>query len=514
MNDPTWSTRRSRRLGILAGVVLASLLMAGCAAGNNSKAPVSKDITIGYTAEDVSLDPNLSIVTSWQSVLSNIYDTVVRRDRKGAVVPSLAKSWSQIDDLTWEIVLRDDVKFHDGTAFSADDVTFTINRVLNEELKSPQRPYISAIAKAESVNPTTVRITTATPFPLLIDNLQLVPIVSSKLVEAKGNSALTKGANGTGPYSLVSWATGGDLVLNGAKDNWRGEPKITKATFRPIPEVGARVSALQAGEIDIAIGIQPESAELIDGTDGLRIEAVRSQRSNYIVLDNKAAPFDNVKVRQALNYAINKESIVKNLLLGHGEILPSLLGSMYRGYNAKLDPYPYDPKKAKSLLAEAGYPNGFSMTFNSSDVRPKDREIAQAITAQLGEVGIKVDNQITEWGAFLDRYKQHDLGPFYIISFGTPVWDFGVAFNSYLLPASPQSYYRDADVEATVKKVATITDPEDRQKALASLNEKLYKDAAFVYLFSYQDLYGVTDRVKWTATSDEKIWLYDASINN
>lgn len=514
MSDFTSFSRRSRRMGALASVVLASVLLAGCSAGDVSDDTAPANITIGFTAEDVSFDPNLSIVTAWQSVLSNVYDTVVRRDADGKVVPSLATEWTQVDDLTWEIKIREGVKFHDGTDFSAEDVTFSLNRVLDESFSSPQRTYIAAVKSVETVDPTLVRITTATPFPLLIDNLQLVPIVSAAFVEENGNEGLTKGANGTGPYKLESWAVGGDLELVAAEDNWRGAPAIENATFRPIPEVGARVSALQAGEIDIAVGVQPESAEQIESMDGLRIESVRSQRSNYIVFDNLVAPFDDVRVRQAMNYAVDKQSIIDNLLLGHGEPLPSLLGSMYRGFNDDLKAYPYDPKKAKDLLTEAGYPDGFSMVFNSSDVRPKDREIAQAITAQLGEVGITVDNQITEWGAFLDRYKQHDLGPSYIISFGTPVWDFGVAFNSYLQPASPQSYYRDDAVLARVNEVSTISDPDERQKALADLNATLHKDAAFLYLFSYQDLYGVTDRVKWTATSDEKVWLFDAAIQN
>lgn len=272
MSDSKSFARRSRRMGALAGVVLASVLLAGCSAGEVGDDPASTGITIGFTAEDVSFDPNLSIVTAWQSVLSNVYDTVVRRDSEGAVVPSLATSWTQVDDLTWDIKVREGVKFHDGTDFSAEDVTFSLNRVLDEEFSSPQRTYIAAIASVETIDPTLVRITTATPFPLLIDNLQLVPIVSAQFVEKNGNEGLTKGANGTGPYAFVSWATGGDLVLKADPENWRGAPAIENATFRPIPEVGARVSALQAGEIDIAVGVQPESAEQIESSDGLRVE--------------------------------------------------------------------------------------------------------------------------------------------------------------------------------------------------------------------------------------------------
>lgn len=514
MSDRPRFAPRSRRRGAVAGALLAAAaLIAGCSGGDAEADDAANDqITIGFTAEDASLDPNKSIVTAWQSVLSNLYDTVVRRDQDGEVVPSLATSWSQIDDLTWELELRDDVTFHDGSPFSADDVTFTLNRVLDEEFASPQRTYISSIVSAEAVDPTTVRITTSAPFPLLIENLQLVPIVSAAFVEAGGNEALTTGANGTGPYSLASWSPGSDLVLEADDDNWHGAPEIANAIFRPIPEVGARVSALQAGEIDIAVGVQPESIELIDGADGLRVESVLSQRSNYIVLDNETPPFDDVRVRQAMNYAIDKQSIIDNLLLGQGEPLPSMVGPMYRGYDEELDPYPYDPDKARSLLADAGYPDGFAVTFNSSDVRPKDREIASAITSQLRDVGIQVDNVATEWGQFLERYSQHDLGPMYIISFGTPVWDFAVPFNSYLNPESPQSYYRDPAILDTVTQVATITDSGQRQEALAGVNATLHEDAAFVYLFSYQDLYGVADHVEWTATSDEKIWLPDISL--
>ncbi|MGB4137161.1 MAG: ABC transporter substrate-binding protein [Microbacterium sp.] len=505
--------RRRAWLSVVSGGIVLAVALAGCSAPPAGEDGDTRDkITIGYTAEDASFDPNLSIVTAWLSVLSNVYDTLVRRNADGELEASLGTEWRQVDDLTWEISLQKDVVFHDGTPFTADDVVYTFERVLGEELGSPQRTYIASIDKVEAVDPSTVRVHTSAPFPLLIDNLQFIPIVSKAFTEKDGASGLTRAANGTGPYQLESWKQGADIVLSAAADNWRGAPDIEDVVFRPIPEVGARVAALQAGEIDIAVGVQPETADMIESADGLRIESVRSQRSNYIVIDNTVAPFDDVRVRQAVNYAVDKQGIIDNLMLGHGSPLPSMVGPMYRGYDESLEPYPYDPDKARKLLAEAGYPDGFPLVFNSSDVRPKDREIAQAITAQLKDVGIQVDNQVTEWGAFLDRYKQHDLGPFYIISFGTPVWDFGVPFNSYLMPESPQAYFRDDAIQARVVEAAKIADPDERQSALAALNADLYDQAAFLYLFSYQDIYGVSDRIDWTATSDERIWVYDAKV--
>jgi len=513
MNTLKSSGRAPWRTGVVASVVAASLLLTGCTGDAEGESRESSSIVVGFTGADVSLDPNLTIATNWLSVLSNMYDSLVMRNGAGELVASLATEWKQTDDLTWTITLRDDVVFQDGTPFTADDVVFTIERVLGEELKSPQRTYIASIASATAVDPTTVEITTSNPFPLLIENLQLIPIVSAAFVEDNGAEALSRGANGTGPYALESWTPGGDLTLSAFADNWRGAPAIAEATFRDIPETGARVSALQAREVDIAVNIAPESAQLLEGDSGLRIESVTSQRSLYLVFDNLAQPLDDVRVRQALNYAVDAESIVDNLLMGYGEVIPSLLGSMYNGHNADLDPYGYDPEKAKDLLAEAGYPDGFTLTVNApADRYNKDREIAQAIAGQLSEIGVTVDLQITEWGAYLDRYGKHDLGPAYLIGFGTPVWDYSGVFNSYLKAASPQAYFRDDALEAAVVAAARISDPDERAVALSEINEKLYEEAAFLFLFGYQDIYGVADDVDWSARSDEKIWLFDASF--
>lgn len=508
---------RVRRVHAIA--LIAALLIAACAPGDTpgtgGSAPsptLAKPVVVGHGAEDVSLDPNLSIATNWQSLLANLYDTLVVRDRSGKLAPSLATSWKAVDATTWEFALRPGVKFHNGETFDAADVKFTVDRVLDAATKSQQRGYIASVTSVVAVDSTTVRISTQDPDPLLIDNLQLVPIVSAKFLGEKGAAALANGANGTGPYRFVEWRKGDRLTMEAFPEHWRGRAKVDRAIFRVIPETATLSAALQAGEIDIAVNLPPDTAGALKGSTTFDIATVPSQRSLYLVLDNTVKPLDDVRVRKALNHAVNVKELTDGLLLGHAQPIPTLLGPMYVGHDASLKPYGHDAAKAKQLLAEAGYPNGFDLTLRAPSGRyVKDKEIAEALAGQLRKVGIKVTLDVQEWGTYLNAYRAHKLGPLYLIGFGTPVWDYTVAFRSYLLASNAQAYYRSPELEEKVKEAGRTVDAEKRRLLLQDINRRIHDEAAFVFLYVQNDIYGVSKRIAWTPGSDEKVWLYDVT---
>lgn len=463
--------------------------------------------------EEATLDPSITNSNNWRNVLLNMYDALTTRNKDGKLVGQIAESWTAVDPTTWVFTIRKGIKFHSGDPLEASDVKFTLDRVRDPELKSLQAPYIQSYDSVKVLDPYKVEIKTKTADPFVADNLQLVPIASQKYVTSKDKAALGNTENGSGPYRLSEWVKGDHMTLTANKDYWQGAPKIATVVFRVIPEPSAMFAALRTGEIDIALTVPPDSAKQAGASDVFDIKTVPSQRSFFIVLDNSVKPLDDKRVRQALNYAVDKDSITKGLLLGYADPIPSLLGPMYLGTDSSQKPYPYDPAKAKQLLTEAGYPNGFSLTLNAySGQYPKDKEVAQAVAGMLEKVGIKVNLTVREWGTFINEYRLHNLAPAYFISFGLPIWDYSQAFRSYLTTLNPASYYRDADIERKSRESLTVVDTAKREALLKEINSQIYNDAAFIFLYLGRTIYGVSKKVSWEPRTDERVWLYEVSM--
>lgn len=476
-------------------------------------APATAAAVVGIRTEDVSLDPNQTIAIDWMNVLLHMYDTLTTRTRDGKLEGSLAESFRNVSDTVWEFQLRRGITFHGGEPFTAADVKFTLDRVLDPNSKLQQRGYISTIKEVQAVGPYTVRITTNSPDPLIAENLQLVPIASGTYVKQRGDAYLAAHPNGTGAYKFVEWMRGDHLTLAGNLGYRQGAPKIRSGIFRVIPEEGTLLAALQTGEIDIAVNLSPDIAVRFRGATNFSIKAAPSQRSVYLVLDPAYAPLKDTRVRQALNYGVDKDGIIKDILLGFAQPLPTMVGPMYRGYNSRLKPYPHDVEKAKALLRDAGYANGFPLTLYAPNGRYlKDKEVAEAIAGQYGQIGVKTSLQILEWGDMLNRYRDHKLSPSYMIGFGTPTWDFVLAFRSYLLPENAQCYWRDPALTKVVQQIGSTVNPQKRAQLSEALNERLYNDPPFVYLYLQQAIYGTSSRVVWEPRVDERVWLYEASI--
>jgi peptide/nickel transport system substrate-binding protein len=467
-------------------------------------------VVIGIRTEDVSLDPNATVAVDWLNVLLNMYDTLVTRNRRGVLEGMLAESYRAVSTTVWELTLRQDVKWHDGTSFTAEDVKFTLERVLNPQTRSQQRTYVAEIKSVEIINPFRVRITTERPDPLLIDKLQLVPVVSARYVQGRGDTALANRPMGTGPFKFVEWNKGGFLAMTAHLGYWQGAPKSGTVLFRTVPEDGALLAALQTGEIDIAVNLSPDLAVRFRNAPNFTIKGAPSQRSIFLVLDPAFEPLKNQKVRQALNLAVDKEGLVRNILLGFAEPIPSMVGSMYAGYNDRLKPYPFDPDRARQLLREAGHPDGFALTLHAPNGRYlKDKDVALAIGEMFRRVGVRTDVNIMEWGTMLNRYRAHQLSPAYMIGFGTPIWDFSLPFNSYLLPENAQAYWRDPTLATRVREATAVVDRQRRETLLRQINEHVYQEAPFVFLYLQQAIYGISSRIDWEPRVDERVWLFE-----
>lgn len=346
---------------------------------------------IAFGEEPFSLNPANKGAQAAVSdyVMIHIYDALV--DFTGpdlALKPMLAVRWENPNPTTWRFHLRRGVKFHNGDSLTAADVKFTIDTQLANK-GSSINAYLGPTDGARVIDPYTVEITTRTPFPPLIFNLTRMHILP-RAYEKIGTDGFAARPFGFGPYRFVEWQRGLRIVLEANPDYWGGRPTPKRLVFRPIADPSTRAAELRAGGVDIITSPPiPQVKEL--NTGDTMILTVPGARVIAYPMNTREKPLNDVRVRRALNYAVDRETIVKSLLGGLGRATGQPFSSGWLGYDPEIRPYPYDPAQARRLLGEAGYPNGFEVTWNiSTGVFLADKEIAEAAAAMLGQVGVRV----------------------------------------------------------------------------------------------------------------------------
>ena len=404
--------------------------------------------TLRYATQDEpqTLDPHSASLAVTTRLLSNVYDPLVGRDKDFKLVPWLALSWSQPDARTWRFKLRPGVKFHDGAAFTADDVVFSVERALSAT--SQFKTVVQGVASAKKIDDLTVDLIMAEPNPVLLNHLFSFRIMN-KAWSIKNNSRFpqnyrdkedtfsSRNANGTGPFMVKERQTDVRTVLV-ANPNWwnKTSPEkgnVTEVVWLPIKSNATRAAALLSGEVDFLNDPPPQDiARLRAGTDVKVVESPE-QRVQYLVFDvfrdellysniKKKNPFKDVRVRRAVAHAIDIEAIRVKVMRNLSRPIGSLATPTEQGYakdaNVRL---PLDRAKAKALLAEAGYPDGFSVTLDCGNNQPA-ADICQAIPPMLAQIGIKVTPNIVPTGNYFSKLQRFDTS-FYLLSWGTPTAD-------------------------------------------------------------------------------------------
>ncbi len=404
--------------------------------------------TLRYATQDEpqTLDPHSASLAVTTRLLSNVYETLVGRDKNFKLVPWLAESWTQIDTRTWRFKLRPNVKFHDGSPFTADDVVFSLERVLspNSQLKST----VQGVALAKKIDPLTVDFIMKEPNPVLLNHLFSFRIMSK--VWATKNKALfpqnyrdkedtyaSRNANGTGPFMVRERQADVRTVLVANPHWWnRGDPdngNITEVILLPIKSNATRAAALLSGEVDFVNDPPPQDiARLKAGTDVKVVESPE-QRVQYLVFDmfrdellysnvKQKNPFKDLRVRRAIAHAIDVEAIHVKVMRKLSRPIGSIVTSTEQGYARDADVrLPLDRQKARALLSEAGYPNGFEVTLDCGNNQPA-ADICQAIPPMLAQIGIKVMPNIVPTANYFGKLQRFDTS-FYLLSWGTPTSD-------------------------------------------------------------------------------------------
>lgn len=457
----------------------------------------------GAGADPDNLDPANTDSNTGEAFGHMMYNYLVKFDEKMNIVPDLATKWTQSKDgLTWTFFLRKGVKFHDGTPFNAEAVKYTFERFLGPEKPLKSSLHTPIIKSVDVVDDYTVRFNLKTPFAFLLNNLaHSASGIVSPAAHKKWGKDLTLHPVGTGPFKFVEWVRGDHVTLARNDDYFGGRPHLEKIMVRTVKEDSARVLGLEAGDYDLIVRIPPEDVPRLMQEGKARIFAAQSNRALRISFNAAKKPFDDIRVRQALNYAVDKESIVKNIYQGMASVIPDVVGPLNVGY-AAVKGYPYDPAKAKKLLAEAGYPNGFKTTLWTPQGRYlKDYELSQAVQQQLQAVGVDAKLETFEWGAYLAairKPKAEAKDDMYLIgwspSTGEARWGmYPITACSQQYPnGSNYSFYCNKELDQLIEKAVMATGMKERDTLLRKAQEALVQDPEAIYLLATKETVGMS----------------------
>jgi len=475
----------------------------------------STELRFALASEPNTLDPHLTVGRNSQIFVVNIYDGLSARDDKANGIPGLATEWKVLENpSTWQFKLRQGVKFHNGDSFDAESVKFTIERAINPETKSTIGSELSSLAGADIVDPYTITVRTKQPDILLPYRLgELFGGMLSPNV-ARSADAATLGTKpvGTGPFKLVEWVKNERLVLEAFDGYWRGPASIQRITVRPILEDAARIAALQAGEVDFISNVPYQRISELEKDPNLIVKTVSTPRIFFVAIDPRQKPFDDVRVRQALNYAVDVESIIKTLFLGHAKRLATNVDTTALGYDGSVQPYPFDPTKAKQLLSDAGYPDGFDTEFDAFTGSIADHsKPAEAVAEFLRKVGVRAKLNMFEFGAFGPRRVADQMSPLHIYSLGDtyfePSW-----VEEWMMQDKLGFHYRNQDVLALCATADATFDPEQRKALYADVQKKMKEDAGFIFLLQNDAVFAMNKKVQYEPRPDETQWLYPARM--
>jgi peptide/nickel transport system substrate-binding protein len=491
--------------GKLLRVVVVLVVLAGLLSSPDALAAtaVNTTLTIVVGSDVVALHPSDVSDAASEAILLNIYEPLVFLSPKGKVEPLLAESWKVIDEVTYQFRLRKNVRFHNGQILTADDVVGSINELLKPANGKPYRNTLFTVNIKEAIknDQQTVTIKTTVPFGPFLRNLAQLRIVPTKI----SREELGRKAVGTGPYRLVEYVEGSHFVLERFDQYWGPKPAIARVIFRIVPEASARVAEVQAGRADIVTPLVPELVPVVQRTRGFRVVVAPGTYRVTLTYNTRLdTPIRNPKVRQALNYAVNYEAIIKSVLGGFGRRTGPLI-EQDLGYNPYFKDYVYDPSKARALLTEAGYPNGFEVVIATPQGRyVKDKEVAEAVAGMFREVGVNARVQVNEWGSHVAQILGHNIAPIYLIgwrgvnfdpSAALIAWDCAGAFANYCNPQVQELLRIGLNSVAIYKRVAAYRD---------ALSFYLV-DPPALYLFQETALYAVREGVRWTPRVDQLI---------
>jgi peptide/nickel transport system substrate-binding protein len=497
---------------ILAASALAAFLPSAALAGK-------ADDTLVYASdsEPENVSPYHNNVREGVIIARHVFDTLIYRDPKtGAYTPQLATKWEWVDPTTLDLDLREGVTFHDGSKLTADDVVFTFNWVLKPETKVVTKQNVDWMASTEKLGDYKVRIKLKGPFPAALEYLSgPTPIYPKAYLEKVGLDGFAKAPIGSGPYRITSIESGRAVKMERSKTYWKGSPlgvpAIGRLEFRVIPDGETRLAELMTGGIDWIWRVPTDQAKQLEAVPNVSVLSAETMRVGFLQFDSVGrsdpnSPLKKEKVRQAISHAIDRPAIVDNLVRGGARVMNSACFIDQLGCtDAGVPKYAFDPAKAKALLAEAGYPNGFDIDFYAY----RERDYAEAVIGYLRAVGIRANLQFLKYATLREMNRAGKV-PIYYQTWGSFSVADASAFTGVWFKGNEDDMSRDAEVKALLDKADTTIDLAERKATYAEALKKIAEKAYLLPMFSYSSNYAFSSDLVFEANSDELPRFYAA----
>ena len=508
-----------------AGLIVAAALI------SSALPAAAQELKIGLKTEPSSLDPQYHNLGPNNQIASHMFDPLVAKDPKQLPVPGLATSWKPISDTVWEFKLRDGVKFHDGSPFTAEDVVFTFERAAKvPNSPSPFTLITRQMTKLEIVDPLTLRIHTAAAAPLLPLDLSGLPILSRTAAaggapEGKTTAEFNRGEGlvGTGPFKFVEWQRGAQLVMARNDAYWGPKAAWTKVTFRPLTNAAARVAALLAGDVDLIEDPPTSDLARLRKEPKLALSEAVSSRVIYIAMDQFAEPTPGIpntegknplkdkRVRQALSQAIDRKGIVDKIMEGVALPAGDFLPSPAFGTAKDTQPDKFDAAAAKKLLADAGYPNGFSITLGTPNGRYiNDLKMAQAVAAMWSRIGVKTEVEAAAPPVFFKNRDEYKYSA-YLAGWGANSGEMSNPLRS--LVATPnrekgmggtnRGRYSNPAMDAKLEEAMRTVDDKKREALLQEASKLVISDHGLLPLHFELSVWGMRKDLTYAGRADQ-----------
>jgi peptide/nickel transport system substrate-binding protein len=475
-------------------------------------------IVMGTDAE--TLNPLQFRARTTGIIVWHVNERLAARGSDMKIVPWLAESIEQPDDLTWIFHLRKGVTFSNGEELTSQDVKYTFEQMVDPKWNSPKATIPADLSldmdNIETPDDYTVIFHTTEPAPLMLEQMDFTSIISEKYFSEASDAELSQQPVGTGPYVVTEWVKDDHITLERRDDYWGPLPPVKTIIFRPIPDAQTRLAELLAGNADIVLNVSPDDMERVDATEGVHMATVEGGREIFLGIRCDLEPFNDVRVRQALNYAVNVEAILDNLI-GVGKRMAT--GSNYP-VPSPVEAYTYDPAKAAELLDEAGVVDSDGDGVREWDGQPmsieigspmgryvKDAEIAQAAAADITAIGIPAEAKAYEWSVYSDMSLNNTLPPLHLLGFGTTFS--GQYEHWFMTETFPMNttHWNNPDFERIYAELKSTVDTDERTEMIHELDQISHDGAPWVFIWKQVDFYGVSDRVDFTPRADEMIDL-------
>lgn len=509
-------------------LALAALAILGLPAFATAK---DRDVSIGLQAAITSMDPHYHNLSPNNSMMLHVFEPLIKRDANQKLVPGLATSWKAVDNLTWEFKLRKNVRFHDGSPFTAEDVVFTLKRVPNvPNSPSSFATFVKPIVDVKVVDAHTIVFKTAATHVLLPSDLASVMIVSKlhgeKAATADYNSA--KAAIGTGPYKLVEYVPNQRVVLKANYGYWGGEEPWDKVTFKMLTNAAARVAALLSGDVQMIETVPTADIANLSTNKKYALVSKVSNRVIYVHLNQRTDtpppyvtdkdgkplaknPFKDARVRKALSISINRQAIADRVMEKRSVPAGQLLPDFFFGTSKKLPPAKFDPQGAKKLLAEAGYPSGFAMTIHGTNNRYiNDDKIAQAIAQFYSRIGIDTKVETMPASVYFSRATKGDFG-YMLLGWGTESGEQGSSLRSLLatydrskgMGVTNRARYSNPALDALISEAMSTIEDKKREGLIQKAAEIAMNDTALIPIHYEVSTWGTEKAYRYTPRTDQ-----------